>query len=164
MWRVAPGKFWGHGTGACEAHVHPSSHQTCKDIEQYREGIDVSNVLVRKAAEFFSACACLTLPLLCSDKKLKNNSDWLISFPRCSERTGNAECSGPSGCLGSLRFVGDCYRPLCIPGTLKVNQSVGVKRSTSKAFLRPYNDSVKWQWPDLKTKVKTFRINLSLLV
>lgn len=69
-----------YGTGAYEAHVHPVCHHTCKEIEQYREGRDgtLSNVLVRKAAEFFSACACLPLPLICSDEKLKNNSDRLI--------------------------------------------------------------------------------------
>lgn len=58
-------------------------------------------------------------------------------------KPANAECSGPSGCLGSLRFVGDYYRPPCIPETLKVNQSFGVKQSTSKGLLRPENDSVK---------------------
>lgn len=58
---------------------------------------------------------------------------------------GDAECSGSSGCLGSLIFVDDYYRPMCIPETLKVNQSIGAKRSTSKALLGPDNDSVKLQ-------------------
>lgn len=81
MWRVAPGEFWDYGTGAYDAHVHLVSHHTCKDIEQYREGIDVrlSNVLVRKAAEIFSTCACLTLLLIWETQKW---SDWLIWFPR----------------------------------------------------------------------------------
>lgn len=133
MWRVAPGEFWGDGTGAYEAHVHPVSHHTCKDIEQYREGIDVrlSNVLVRKAAEIFSTCACLTLLLIWETQKWQ----WLVDLiSQIRERmcqtslmfdvSNNDECSGPSGCLGSHRFVGNYYRPLCVPETLKVNQSV----------------------------------------
>lgn len=60
--------------------MHLLSHYTGEEIEQYRVGIDVrlSNVLVRKAAGFSSVCACLLLPLFCSDEKLQTSSDWLI--------------------------------------------------------------------------------------
>lgn len=173
MWGRAPRKFWGYGTGAYEAHMHLWStwelvhHPMCEGIEQYREGVDVrlSNALVRQAARVSSGCTCLMLPMICSGEKPKRGSNRLIWFPRCSvSKRGNAECSGVRRWIGSLRFVGHYYRPPCIPETLKLYQSMELKKSTSKAALMPYDDSVKWQWLDLKAKVKMFKSKLLLLV
>lgn len=94
MWRIAPRKFWGYGTDAYEAHAplwvtwDLVGHHTYKDIELYREGVDVrlSNMLVRQAARVSSDCACLMLPLICSGEKPKSDSNRLIWFPIYSER------------------------------------------------------------------------------
>lgn len=88
MWRIAPRKFWGYGTGPYEAHVHlwstwdPVSHDTCEGIEQYREGVDVrlSNMLVWQAARVSSGCVCVTVPLICSGEKPKSDNNRLIWF------------------------------------------------------------------------------------